>query len=73
MFQVFHASVSVFQLIVSPVLVECFVCFKCIDKIEYMCHMQMNVVTHQNTLATFRMSLGTMFMKVISPNYASKY
>jgi hypothetical protein len=25
--------------------------------------MQMNVVTHQNTLATFRMSLGTMFMK----------
>jgi hypothetical protein len=34
--------------------------------------MQINVVTHQNTLATFRMSLGTL-MKVISPNYASKY
>jgi hypothetical protein len=33
----------------------------------------MNVVTHQNTLDTFRMSLGTMFMKVISSNYASKY
>jgi hypothetical protein len=25
--------------------------------------MQMNVVTHQNTLATFKLSLGTMFMK----------
>jgi hypothetical protein len=36
-------------------------------------HMQMNVVIHQNTLATFRMSLGTMFIKVISPNNASKY
>jgi hypothetical protein len=36
-------------------------------------HMQMNVVTHQNILAKFRMSLGTMFMKVISSNYASKY
>jgi hypothetical protein len=32
----------------------------------------MNVVTHQNTLAILRMSLGTMFIKVISPNYASK-
>jgi hypothetical protein len=26
----------------------------------------MNVVIHQNTLAAFRMSLGTMFIKVIS-------
>jgi hypothetical protein len=41
--------------------------------ISYMYHMQMNVVTHKNTLAIFRMSLGTMFMKVISPNYAYKY
>jgi hypothetical protein len=36
-------------------------------------HVQMNVVTQQNTLATLRMSLGTMFVKVISSNYASKY
>jgi hypothetical protein len=36
-------------------------------------HTQMNVVIHQNTLATFIISLGTMFMKVISSNYASKY
>jgi hypothetical protein len=36
-------------------------------------HVQMNVVTHQNTLATFRRSLGTMFMKVISSNYDSEY
>jgi hypothetical protein len=35
-------------------------------------HVQINVVTHQNTLATLRMSLGTMFIKVISPNYVSK-
>jgi hypothetical protein len=33
----------------------------------------MNVVTHQNTLDILRVSLGTMFMKVISSNYASKY
>jgi hypothetical protein len=36
-------------------------------------HMQMDVVIHQNTLATFGMSLGIMLIKVISPNYASKY
>jgi hypothetical protein len=42
------------------------------EKLEYLYHMQMIEVTHQNTLATFRRSLGTMFMKVISPNYASK-
>jgi hypothetical protein len=36
-------------------------------------HMQMIVVTHQNTLATIRMSLGTMSIKVFSPNYATKY
>jgi hypothetical protein len=72
-----HVSVSVFQLIVSPVSVECFICFKSLFQLfcnlEYMDHMQMNVVTHQNTLATFRMSLGTMFIKVFSPNYATKY
>jgi hypothetical protein len=33
----------------------------------------MNVVIHQNTLDTFIMSLRTMYMKVISSNYASKY
>jgi hypothetical protein len=61
---------QLFQLNISYVSSECFSCF---DKLEYMYHIQMNVVTHQNTLATFIMSLGTMFMKVISPNYASKY
>jgi hypothetical protein len=35
-----------------------------------MYHMQMNVVTHQNTLATFRMPLGAMFMLVLLSNYA---
>jgi hypothetical protein len=35
-------------------------------------HVQMNVLTHQNTLATLRISLGTMFIMVISSNYASK-
>jgi hypothetical protein len=48
-------------------------CFNCFEKLEYLYLMLMNVVTHQNTLATFIMSLGTMFMKVISSNYASKY
>jgi hypothetical protein len=70
MFQGLHGSVSVFQLIVS--YVAC-ICFSWFDKLEYMNHMQMDVVIHQNTLATIRMSLGTMFIKVISPNYAFKY
>jgi hypothetical protein len=61
---------QLFQLNVSYISSECSSCF---DKLEYMCHMKMNVATHQNTLATFRMLLGTVFMKVISPNYASKY
>jgi hypothetical protein len=66
----FKCCMSLFQLNVSYVSSECFSCF---DKQEYMYHMQMNVVTHQNTLATFRMSLGIMSMMVISPNYASNY
>jgi hypothetical protein len=33
----------------------------------------MNVLTHQNTLAILRVLLGTMFIKVIGPNYASKH
>jgi hypothetical protein len=70
MFQVLHAFVSMFQMSVSYVAIACFSGF---DKLEYMCDMQVNVVTHQNTLATLRRSLGTMFIKVISPNYASKH
>jgi hypothetical protein len=65
------------QLIVSLVSVECFICFM------YMFQLILEARVHgshanecgdsPNTLATFRMSLGTMFIKVISPNYASKY
>jgi hypothetical protein len=74
MFQLLHASVSVFQSIVSLVSVDVSShYFNCFEKLEYLYHMQMNVLTHQNTLDTFRMLLGTMFMKVISSNYASKY
>jgi hypothetical protein len=69
LFQCFNWLFRLFHLNVSYVANECFSGF---DKLEYMCDMQMNVVTHQNTLATLRMSLGTMFMKVISPNYASR-
>jgi predicted metallopeptidase len=69
MFQVLHAFVAMFQLNASYVAILCFSEF---DKLEYMDHVQMNVVTHQNTRATLRMSLGTMFIKVIDPNYASK-
>jgi hypothetical protein len=61
---------SLFQLIISLVSIECFDQF---DKLEYMCDMQVNVVTHQNTLATLRRSLGTMFIRIIIPNYVSKH
>jgi hypothetical protein len=62
----------VFQSIVSFVSVKVVYvsghCFNCFEKLEYLYHMKMNVVTHQNILATFRMSFGIMFTKVISSN-----
>jgi hypothetical protein len=65
LFQCFKWLFRLFQWNVSYVSSLCFSWF---EKLGYMNHMQINVVTHQNTLATFRMSLGTMFMEVISSN-----